>query len=73
MQKVGTKKGKRRNTMTINEALKLALAKENASVKLYRDMSNKYPEIKDLLDLLLNEEFKHIKLIEGKLVELTKY
>ena len=59
--------------MTPVEALKLALAKEESSIALYKDMSTKYPAIRDLLTELLNEEFKHKKLIEGKISEMMKW
>lgn len=55
------------------EALKIALTKENNSINLYNDLMNKYPEVKELAILLLNEEEKHKKMIEDKIAELTKY
>ncbi len=54
------------------DALKVALSKEQASIQLYRRLAEKYSEIKELLFLLLNEEEKHKKLIEEKIVALTK-
>ncbi len=54
------------------EALKLALSKELTSINLYRDLSNKHPEIKDLLSVLLTEEQKHKKMIEDKIYEITR-
>lgn len=55
------------------EALQLALKKENASITLYEKLANEHSEIKELLFTLLNEEQKHKKLIETKIVEITKY
>ena len=55
------------------EALKIALKKEEASIKLYTDMAAKHSMLKELCAELLNEEFKHKKLIEQKIHELTKY
>lgn len=55
------------------EALQLALSKEEAAITLYRRLGLDHPAIKELLLLLLNEEEKHKKLIEQKIVELTKY
>jgi rubrerythrin len=55
------------------EALKLALKKEEAAIKLYQDLLAKHPSIKDLLYTLLIEEQKHKKLIEEKIRELTHY
>lgn len=59
--------------MTPVEALKLALGKEEASIKLYNSLSQKHAEIKELLFDLLIEEEKHKKMIEEKIVEMTKY
>ncbi len=59
--------------MTPVEALNLALQKENSSIKLYTDLSNKLPEIRQLLLFLINEEEKHKKMVEDKIVEVTKY
>lgn len=38
------------------EALKLALSKENTSIKLYERLIAKYPGLKDMLYSLLNLE-----------------
>lgn len=59
--------------MTPVEALKIALSKEEASIKLYQKLSREHPALKDLLTLLLNEEFKHKKLIEQEIFKATKY
>lgn len=53
-------------------ALKLALAKEEASIKLYRDLAVKHPEIRDLFFFLVNEEEKHKLRIEDKISEITR-
>ncbi len=58
--------------MTPVEALEVALEKEKAAIALYQDLIVKHPVIKDLLYSLLNEEQKHKKLIEEKIVELTR-
>ena len=58
--------------MTPVEALEVALEKEKASIALYQDLIVKHPVIKDLLYSLLIEEQKHKKLIEEKIVELTR-
>ena len=58
--------------MTPVEALELALGKEKAAIALYQDLIAKHSEIKDLLFLLLNEEQKHKKLLEEKIVKLTR-
>lgn len=54
------------------EALKIALNKEETSIRLYNNMANKHPDIKELLLFLLTEEQKHKQLIEKKIFELTK-
>jgi rubrerythrin len=59
--------------MTPVEALKMALQKEEASIELYRELAAKHPAIKELLSSLLDEEFKHKKLIEDKIAQLTRY
>jgi len=58
--------------MTTVEALEVALGKEKTSIALYQDLIVKHPVIKDLLYSLLIEEQKHKKLIEEKIVELTR-
>ncbi len=54
------------------EALELALSKENASIELYKDLATKHSEIRELLNFLENEEHKHKKMINEKIVQLTK-
>ena len=58
--------------MTPVEALEIALEKEKASIALYQDLIAKHSVIKDLIYSLLIEEQKHKKLIEEKIVELTR-
>jgi len=59
--------------MTPVEALQLALGKEKETIELYRKMAGDHSEIRELLLMLMNEEEKHKKLIENKIVEITKY
>ncbi len=59
--------------MTPVDALKLALSKEEQSIKLYRDLVAKHSEIKELLFSLVIEEEKHKQLIEKKISEITAY
>jgi len=59
--------------MTTIEALEIALSKEELSIELYKSMLNKYAEIKELVNFLLNEEYRHHKLIEDKMAELKRY
>lgn len=54
------------------EALELTLAKEEGSITLYKDLLTKHPVIRDLLTELLNEELKHKKLIEDKILEIMR-
>lgn len=56
--------------MTPIEALNLALAKEDASIKLYTRLSLEHAAIRELLQLLINEEEKHKMLIEKKIIEI---
>lgn len=59
--------------MTPKEALDMALTKEKTSVELYKELSKKHPDIKELLLQLLNEEEKHCQMIEKKIYEITRY
>jgi rubrerythrin len=54
------------------DALKIALSKENASIQLYARLSLQHKAIKELLQLLINEEEKHKQLIEDKISEMTR-
>jgi len=58
--------------MTPTEALKIALKQENDSIQMYSQMAIDHPGLKDILTMLINEEFKHRKLIENKLAEMTQ-
>jgi len=55
------------------EALELSLEKENESIELYKSFMEKYPEIKDIFKMLLEEELKHKEFIEQKIAQLSKY
>ncbi|MFC1699936.1 hypothetical protein ACFL1I_08315 [Candidatus Omnitrophota bacterium] len=59
--------------MTPVDALKMAKLREQASIKLYRDLAIKHAELRDLLETLVIEEEKHKLLIEKKIVQLTAY
>lgn len=59
--------------MTSVEALKLALSKEEQSIKLYQKLANEHREIEGLLSYLVNEEQKHKIMIEKKIEEVTRY
>jgi rubrerythrin len=59
--------------MTPIEALKLALQREEASIKLYQELIKEHSSLQEVLTSLLNEEFKHKKLIENELVKATRY
>jgi len=54
------------------EALKIALSKEMDAIETYQEMLVKHPNLTELLSFLLTEEQKHRKLIEAKIVELTR-
>ena len=54
------------------EALKVALKKELSSIELYRKCAVNYPTVRDTFLFLFNEENKHKKLIEKKIVEFTR-
>ncbi len=54
------------------EALKLALSKEEESIKLYDKLNLEHPGLKDIFLFLVNEEEKHKQLIENKIYEATR-
>lgn len=54
------------------EALKMALAREEASVELYRRLSAEHKVAEDIFTFLFNEENKHKVLIEKRIFELMK-
>jgi len=56
--------------MDLVEALEFALSKEKEAINMYEKFSEKYPVVKDIFMFLIEEEQKHRKLIEKKLVEL---
>lgn len=56
--------------MIAHEALKLALSKEQEAVVSYTKMLAEYPALKDLFYFLLNEEQKHVVMLEKKIAEL---
>jgi rubrerythrin len=58
--------------MTEIEALKLALSREQGAVEAYKKLLVEHPVLKDLFYLLLNEEEKHVAMIEKKIAELYK-
>lgn len=59
--------------MTPVEALKLALEREEASIELYKELIKEHPVLQEVFTLLLNEEFKHKKLVENELHKETRY
>lgn len=59
--------------LTPVEGLKLALSKEEESIELYKKLGADNPVSRETFDFLENEEFKHKKLIEKKIYELTGY
>jgi len=54
------------------EALKFALAKEQNAVKVYKKLLAQHPALKDLFYFLLNEEEKHVVMIEKKIAALYR-
>ena len=55
------------------QVLKTALKKEEDSIQFYQDMVSKFPALNELLNFLLTEEQKHVKMIGKKILEVTKY
>lgn len=59
--------------MTTIEALEIAVTKEEGSIELYKIMLGKHQDVQELVTFLLNEEYKHLKLVKDKIAELKKY
>ena len=61
------------NGLTTEEILNTALAKEKAAFSYYDRMlrSTNIDLIRDLLQELKNEEYKHIKMVETKIRQLN--
>jgi len=53
------------------EALNIVLKKEEASIKLYQRMYLRYPELKELVSFLINQEEKHKKMVEKAISKIT--
>lgn len=54
------------------EALKLALSQESEAIGSYQKLLSEHPSLKDTFYFLIGEEQKHKKLIEQKIIELTR-
>jgi len=54
------------------EALRLAVNREESSIKLYQGFAEEFPVAKDVFLFLLDEEEKHKKLLEQKIYELSR-
>jgi rubrerythrin len=54
------------------EALRLAVGREEASIKLYRKFAEQFSVAKDVFLFLLDEEEKHKKLLEQKINGLSQ-
>lgn len=54
------------------QALEMALGKEKEAVEIYKKLSIEHPAMRDLFEFLMNEEAKHVVLIQKKIVELYK-
>ncbi|MFA6357265.1 MAG: hypothetical protein WCY09_01155 [Candidatus Omnitrophota bacterium] len=54
------------------EVLKIALTKEEGAIETYQKMLMEHPGLEELLSLLISEEQKHKRLIENKIMSLTR-
>ncbi|MCK4423172.1 MAG: hypothetical protein KAV18_03795 [Candidatus Omnitrophica bacterium] len=54
------------------EALELALSKEKEAIKMYKKFSVEHPIVSETFLFLMDEEYKHQKMLEEKIYELTK-
>ena len=58
--------------MTDVEVLQIALGEEEKAIKMYQDMLLEHPNLKDTLPALISAEQNHKKVIEEKIINLTK-
>ena len=58
--------------MTDVEVLRIALEKEERSIKFYQGMLAEHPNLMDMLQGLIIAEQNHKKIIEKKISALTK-
>ncbi len=58
--------------MILIEALEMALGKEKEAVEKYKELEIKHPALRDVFSSLVDEERKHVKMLEGKIRELMK-
>ena len=58
--------------MTDVEVLRIALEKEERSIKFYQGMLAEHPNLKDMLLTLIMAEQNHKKVVEKKISDLTK-
>ncbi len=54
------------------EALRQAVNREEASIKLYQGFAEQFSVAKDVFLFLLDEEEKHKKMLEQKIYELSQ-
>ncbi|TRZ96230.1 hypothetical protein D4R78_01095 [bacterium] len=54
------------------EALRLAINREKASIKLYQGFAEQFSVAKEVFLFLLDEEEKHKQLLEQKIYELSR-
>lgn len=55
------------------DALKMALEKEEGSIKMYEKFAAEHTAAQDIFQYLLAEEQKHKVFIEKKIAEFTRY
>ncbi|MBN3038553.1 MAG: hypothetical protein JW869_03960 [Candidatus Omnitrophica bacterium] len=55
------------------DALKMALAKEEESIKLYQEFAAEPTAAQDIFEFLIAEEEKHRIFIQKKIAEFTRY
>jgi rubrerythrin len=58
--------------MTDVEVLRIALGKEERSIKMYQGMLAKHPNLQDMILTLIEGEQGHKRVIEKKISDLTK-
>lgn len=59
--------------MVPKEAIEFALSKEQEAIDLYKQMALEHSVLRETMDFLVTEEYKHKQLLAKKLAELLKY
>lgn len=56
--------------MDVKEALEFALSREIEAERMYKEFSDKYPEVRDTFLFLMDQETNHRNLLENMIREI---